>query len=115
MTNEDGMNEIGLESRVTRLEDQIAAALERIERRLDKEIGDLKDEQISDLREANRRMADDQRRLWEAVRLLEQRENQRIGGSRALSGITHFLSAIFGGLVTAVGTWFSAGRPPHVP
>jgi hypothetical protein len=85
------MNEIGLESRVTRLENQIAAALERIERRLDKEIGDLKDEQISDLREANRRMADDQRRLWEAVRLLEQRDNQRIGGNRALSGLTQFL------------------------
>ncbi len=42
-----------LDNRVTRLEGQIAAGFERIEKMLRTEINDLKTEQIIDLREAN--------------------------------------------------------------
>lgn len=45
----------------------LLAAMERVERKIDKEISDLKTEQIGDLRKAVERLADDQRRLWETA------------------------------------------------
>ncbi len=104
-----------LDARVTRLEAAITAGFERLERLLRTEISDLKTEQITDLREANKRLADDQRRLWEALRDLERRESQRVGGRRVLSSIGHFLSAGVGALLTWIATWLSSGRPPSHP
>ncbi len=108
------MNEVtALDGRVTRLETQIAEGLKRIESLLRSEINGLKTDQIKDLREANARLADDQRRLWEAMRAMEMRESQRIGAGKALTGISHFFSAGLGGFVTWLMTWLSQAKPPH--
>ena len=119
------MTEIAaLDARVTRLENQINSGFERIEQMLRQEIGDLKKEQISDLRElilslvgdlreAHTRIADDQRRLWDRVVDLEKRETMRTGGHRMLSSIGHFLSAAVGGLMTWAVTWLSGSPPAH--
>lgn len=101
-----------LETRVTRLENQISAGFERIEELLRSEISDLKTEQLTDLRKTNDRLADDQRRAWEAIRTLEQREAQRYGGDRKVGSWAHFVSGGIGGVITAAVTWFST-RPPH--
>lgn len=111
------MTEVALlDARVTRLEDQITDGFSRIEGLLRQEINDIKTEQISDLREANKRLADDQRRLWDRVVEMERRENRRagegVGQHRVLGGIGHFLSAGLGGAITWLATWF-AGGPPH--
>lgn len=103
-----------LETRVTRMENQISAGFERIEGLLRNEIDDLKREQLSDLRDANRRLGDDQRRLWEGLRTLEARENQRFGGDKKLGAISHLFSIILGGLIATVASWFSGGGP-HPP
>ena len=104
-----------LDNRVTRLEGQIAAGFERIEKMLRAEINDLKTEQISDLREANKRLADDQRRSWERLTEFERRENERIGGNKVVGSISHFLAVIMGGMVTWLATWLAAfkGLPPR--
>lgn len=109
------MSEVAaLEGRVTRLETQISDGFERIENLLRTEINDLKTEQITDLRDANKRLADDQRRLWERLGDLERRENQRVGGHKALWDLGHLLSVVFGGLVTWLATWVASGKtPPH--
>lgn len=101
-----------LENRVNRLEAQIDAGFSRIETLLRSEINDLKTEQINDLREANKRLADDQRRLWEAVSTLQSREAQRYGGDRKLRGLSQLVSGGIGGLIAAVATWFSTRPPP---
>lgn len=108
------MSEVdALESRVSRLESQITDGFQRIESLLRAEISDLKTEQINDLREANKRLGDDQRRLWERVNDVERRENIRMGGDRKLGSISHFLSAAIGALIGAFTSWLSAGRGPH--
>lgn len=103
---------VALENRVTRLETQISQGFDRLEGLLRNEISDLKNEQLSDLREQNRRLADDQRRIWEAVRSVETRENRRDGGSNVLSAIWHALSGVAGGAVALGASWFSSGHPP---
>ncbi len=107
-----------LDSRVTRLENQITLGFERIESLLRQEINDLKAEQINELRKANDRLADDQRRLWDRLVEMEQRENLRVGaqggGLRVLGAIGHFLSAACGGAITWIATWLAgSGSPPH--
>lgn len=42
-------------------------AVQRVEDKIDKEIADLKNEQIADLKKQVDRLADDQRRLWETA------------------------------------------------
>lgn len=112
------MSEVAaLDTRVTRLEDQITDGFARIEGLLRQEINDLKAEQISELRKANERLADDQRRLWDRLIEVERREHGRdgtsSGQSRILGGIGHFLSAVAGGVITWIATFFSGGTPPH--
>jgi len=113
------MNDVAaLSARVNHLEGDIKSGFERIENLLRQEINDLKTEQINDLRKANDRLADDQRRLWERVGDMERRENRRAGehGGRnhVLSAIGHFLSAACGGAITWIATWFAGGgAPPH--
>jgi len=102
-----------LEGRVTRLETQISEGFNRIENMLQREISDLKTDQISDLKKANERIADDQRRAWDAIESLRRREDQRFGGERKLGSISHFLAGGFGAAITWVGTWLASGRAPH--
>jgi len=101
-----------LETRVTRIEDQIAAGFSRIESLLRSEINDLKTEQITDLREANKRLADDQRRLWEHVGQIELRDGQRTGSSRAFERMWNFGAALIGGGIAIAGSWLSSRVPP---
>lgn len=105
-----------LDHRVTRLEGDIKAGFERLENLLRQEIADLKSEQITELRKANDRLADDQRRLWERLVDMERRENRRAGESggsgRVLSALGHFLSATVGGLIAWMATWLTGGAPP---
>lgn len=42
------------------------------------------------------RLADDQRRLWDAVHVLQAREYERKGGSRTWNAIWSFISALIG-------------------
>lgn len=106
-----------LDARVTRLEGQITDGFDRIEGLLRQEINDLKAEQISELRKANDRLADDQRRLWDRLIDVERREHGRdetsSGQSRILGGVGHFLSAIAGGAIAWLATLFTGGTPPH--
>ncbi len=106
-----------LDARVTRLEDQITTGFNEIKGLLRQEISDLKGEQINELRKANERLADDQRRLWDRVTEMERREVRRAGEGtgqhRVLGGIGHFLSAGLGGAITLLATWLSGGTPPH--
>lgn len=104
-----------IENRVTRLENVFADGLARIEALIRGEITDLKNEQIADLREANRRLADDQRRLWEALRIVENRESQRTGSDRtsgkAFTTAMMFLSASLAGFISWAATML--GVKPH--
>lgn len=78
----------------TRLE-SMEGLIERIEALLQKEISDLKTEQIADLRRQIERIADDQRRAWEAIRSLENDSNRAHGGGKVLTGlITGFISIV---------------------
>ena len=102
-----------LDARVTRMETQITEGFNRIENMLQREISDLKTDQISDLKEQNKRIADDQRRAWDAIESLRRREDQRYGGERKLGSITHFLAGGIGAAITWVATLISSGRAPH--
>lgn len=107
---------VALDSRVTRLETQISDGFDRVETLLRQEISDLKTEQITDLRKANERLADDQRRLWERLVDMERRENRRAGDhsgtARVLTAVGHLISAALGGVITWAATYFSSGAPP---
>jgi hypothetical protein len=75
--------------------------IERIEALLQKEIAELKTEQIADLRKQIERIADDQRRLWEAVRTLETDRNRAHGGAKVISGLMTFIASIAGSSAAA--------------
>ena len=104
---------VALEGRVTRLEVACNDGFSRIEMLLRQEINDLKAEQISELRKSLDRLADDQRRVWEQIYDLQRQNNQRIGSGRTIGGISNFISAIIGGVITAAATYLSAGGRPH--
>jgi len=107
------MNDLtSIDGRLTRLETTIDARLDRIETMLSKEISDLKNEQINRLEKLIDRIGDDQRRLWEALRKLEERDAVRRGSSGVIVGIGHLFSAAIGGLIAASANWLSSGKPP---
>jgi hypothetical protein len=108
------MNDVtALEGRVTRLESAISDGFRRVEELLTREITDLKNEQINDLRKAQERLADDQREMWKALRLQESFTHQRQGSSKTIGGISNFLSAGLGGLIAAIAAYLSSGGKPH--
>lgn len=94
-----------LESRVTRLEEAISNGLTRIEDLLRQSIGDLKAEQIKDLKDNYLRLADDQRRLWDAVRVLEKAKSRNDGGMQVVGLIWNVVSACIGGGIVGVLNW----------
>jgi hypothetical protein len=103
-----------LDNRVTRLENQIMEGFKEIKSLLTREIDDLKKEQLRDLRGALDRLADDQRRLWEAVGKLQNRASERTGGSKAIDRLWSIVAMIIGGALTFAGSWLSmGGKPPH--
>src|SRR4029077_8242830 len=76
-----------LEGRVDSLEKAITDGLSRIETLLRQQIQDLKSEQLKDLKDNYLRIADDQRRLWDAVRALEMARSRSDGGGRVMDRI----------------------------
>jgi len=77
-------------------------SLTRIENKIDKEIADLKSEQIADLKVQNVRLADDQRRSWEAIRKLEDHRNLSQGGKATINYITTTLFASVGATIAVI-------------
>jgi hypothetical protein len=103
-----------LEGRVTRLENAVTEGFSELKVIVRQEISDLKTEQIADLRKANERLGDDQRRLWDRVSELERRDHERKGSGRLVGSITYFMSAGLGGFATWFATWITAtGGKPH--
>ena len=114
-----------LDGRVTNLETALNQSLARIEALIRQEIQDLKTEQLRDIRatidrverdlkDEIRRIADDQRRLWEATRALEGRENQRTGAGKSIGWVGNVIAVALGGGIGAILTsLLSGGKPPH--
>jgi hypothetical protein len=96
-----------LESAYSRLEGVFATGLSEIKELIRGEITDIKNEQIADLRDANRRLADDQRRLWEALRVVENRENQRTGSDRTTGKAFTALMMLITAGVASFMTWLA--------
>ena len=94
-----------IDNRVTRLEEAISEGLSRIENLLRQQIQDLKTEQIKDIKDQWLRIADDQRRVWDAIRELEKRANRVDGGHHVVNMIWSLLSAAFGGSLVALISW----------
>ncbi len=82
--------------------EHLTASVQRLEGLIVREIQELKSEQIADLRRQNERLADDQRRAWEAIRTLENRGNQYYGSMKTAHTITATISALIGGSIAAV-------------
>lgn len=82
----------------------LGEAVQRIEATIAKDISLLKTEQIAELRKAVDRIADDQRRLWEALRPLERRQYEQAGGSRVIHGGIALVSGFISSIVTLIGS-----------
>lgn len=114
MEPDDGYATMTEDLIATQLE-SLHAAVARVEIKLDKEISELKSEQIADLRKQNERIADDQRRLWDRVGKLEseripqieaaQREHQ--GGIRVGQAILTVVGSLLSGGLVAVAVHFA--------
>lgn len=96
--------EVGQFSRIEATVDQLVATVARLETLIREEIADLKREQIADLRKQNDRLADDQRRAWEAIRELEAGQHKSTGRSSALQGILTVIASLLSGGLVAVLT-----------
>jgi len=91
--------------RVQRMElaiETLVQSVARLENLIKEEITDLKREQIADLRKANDRLAEDQRRAWEAIRELEQTKNRQQGGIGAIHAALMALVGMMSGAIGAV-------------
>jgi hypothetical protein len=99
----------GLDDRVSHVNTRITEGFDHLNNLLQREITELKDEQISDLKKANERLADDQRRLWDLVLTNEAR---RAGSRETLFSAGHVLMVILGGLITVFASW-ALGVPIH--
>ena len=97
-----------LESRVGRLEIAVIDGFKRIELLIQKEITDLKSEQLAQFQRTLDWTLDDQRAAWAAIRLLEQYSNQRRKVTQIVGG---FLAVGFGGFVTWLATFLTAQHP----
>ncbi len=82
--------------------EHLTASVQRLEGLIVREIQELKSEQIADLRRQNERLADDQRRAWEAIRHLENKCSQYYGGMKMAHTITATVSALIGASIAAV-------------
>ena len=78
--------------------------MQRLESLIAREIDELKSEQIADLKRQNERLADDQRRAWDAIRTLENQKNQNFGSFKAVQAIVVFVSTLFGAAIAAFVT-----------
>jgi len=84
--------------------ENLSQAIGRLEGLIHNEISDLKNEQIADLKRAVERIADDQRRLWEAVRAIENARSATQGGVKTLYAVFVIASSILSSFVTVFVT-----------
>jgi hypothetical protein len=110
-----------LEVRLGVVEDALSHGLKRIEDLIRREISDLKAEQLKDIKASidrvekdlkgeHQRLADDQRRLWDAVRALELSSGKLHGGSIVLRSVAHSVTGIVAGAIGALLTWLLSNR-----
>lgn len=85
----------------------LSDGMDRLEALIRNEIQELKTEQIAELRRANERLADDQRRAWDAIRALENERHQAAGGFRVIHGIIVVGSTIIGAVMAALVAKFT--------
>lgn len=98
MVESDGARIAALEAIVSNL----TTAVNRLDATITEKISAIKDEQILYLREADQRLADDQRRAWEAIRALE---NDRFKRQGSISAMLTAVSALVGLIGGAVGSF----------
>ena len=84
--------------------ENLSQAIGRLEGLIHNEISDLKNEQIADLKRAVERISDDQRRLWEAVRAIENARSATQGGVKTLYAVFVIASSILSSFVTVFVT-----------
>ena len=84
--------------------ENLSQAIGRLEGLIHNEISDLKNEQIADLKRAVERIADDHRRLWEAVRAIENARSATQGGVKTLYAVFVIASSILSSFVTVFVT-----------
>lgn len=82
--------------------DHLTDSVARLEDLIVREIQELKAEQIADLKRQNERLADDQRRAWEAIRSLELERSSDHGRGRVISGLVTGLISIISSSSVAV-------------
>lgn len=80
----------------------LASAVARLEMLIRNEISDLKTEQIADVKNSINRIADDQRRLWDAVRTIENARHESQGGVKALYAAFLIIGSFIGSFITAI-------------
>ena len=90
------------EAQVTQQLEHLTASIDRLEQLIMREIQDLKSEQIADLRRHIERLADDQRRAWEAIRTIENSTYQYYGGVKALHATIAIISGMLGAGIAAL-------------
>lgn len=112
-----------LERRVTKVEsaveampDRIAKAIAEVKDFFHEELQELKADHLTgirqtierverDLKGENARLADDQRRMWDAVRKLEDDRNRQVGVRGATSTLRQTLIGLSSGGIGAVIGW----------
>jgi predicted nucleic acid-binding Zn-ribbon protein len=95
----------GLDDRVSHINTRITEGFDHLNILLQREIAQLKDEQISDLKKGNERLGEDQRRLWDQVHIVQNNEAKNSGSRETLFSAGHALMVLLGGLLTVVATW----------
>jgi molecular chaperone GrpE (heat shock protein) len=86
--------------------EHLTEGMSRLEALISREINDLKSEQIADLKRQNERLGDDQRRAWEAIRTLENKQNQYYGGVKIVHAVVATVSGLLGAALASVATKF---------
>ncbi len=116
-----------VEDAVERMPDRVAAGFAEVKDFIRQEIQDLKADHLNgiratidrverDLKGEHARLADDQRRMWDAIRKLEDDRNREVGSRRATSSIGHMLTALLSGSSGGLVGWLLArlgGGPSH--
>lgn len=75
-------------------------AVKRVENKLDKEVSELKSEQIGELKKSYERLADDQRRLWNIV-------HEHRGGLKVSQVILTLVGSLLSGAIVALIVHFA--------
>lgn len=96
----------GLTAGQSRVEVALEAAVSRLESLIRSEIILLKNEHLARIERDFERLADDQRRSWDAIRLLERRDAERTGGNKTwhavVAGTIGLVAAVLGGVAEKI-------------